>query len=147
MTRPSKVLIIGSGPIIIGQAAEFDYSGSQACRALREEGVTLWFAGLKPREDDRKFRLLLRAEAGRAVRCSVYHPARPDDLAQEGVRPWVVILAGRVTDGREPAVAIETEVCDSFLPPIEREPFKVRRYNSDIKVAIFVGCPSGIGTI
>ena len=35
----SKVLIIGSGPIVIGQAAEFDYSGSQACRALREEGV------------------------------------------------------------------------------------------------------------
>ena len=34
-----KVLIIGSGPIQIGQAAEFDFSGSQACRALREEGV------------------------------------------------------------------------------------------------------------
>jgi len=34
-----KVLIIGSGPITIGQAAEFDYAGSQACRALREEGV------------------------------------------------------------------------------------------------------------
>ena len=33
-----KVLIIGSGPIIIGQAAEFDYAGTQACRALREEG-------------------------------------------------------------------------------------------------------------
>lgn len=34
-----KVLIIGSGPIIIGQAAEFDYSGTQACRAIREEGI------------------------------------------------------------------------------------------------------------
>ena len=34
-----RVLIIGSGPIVIGQAAEFDYSGSQACRSLREEGV------------------------------------------------------------------------------------------------------------
>ena len=39
MTKPSRVLIIGSGPIIIGQAAEFDYSGSQACRSLREESV------------------------------------------------------------------------------------------------------------
>ena len=39
MERPSKVLVIGSGPIIIGQAAEFDYSGTQACRALREEGI------------------------------------------------------------------------------------------------------------
>ena len=34
-----KVLIIGSGPIVIGQAAEFDYAGSQACRSIKEEGV------------------------------------------------------------------------------------------------------------
>ena len=39
-TKPSKVLIIGSGPIVIGQAAEFDYAGTQACKAMREEGVT-----------------------------------------------------------------------------------------------------------
>ncbi len=38
--KPKKVLIIGSGPIIIGQAAEFDYAGTQACKAMREEGVT-----------------------------------------------------------------------------------------------------------
>jgi carbamoyl-phosphate synthase large subunit len=38
-TRPASVLIIGSGPVIIGQAAEFDYAGTQACRALRDEGV------------------------------------------------------------------------------------------------------------
>ncbi len=37
--KPSSVLIIGSGPIVIGQAAEFDYAGTQACRAMREEGV------------------------------------------------------------------------------------------------------------
>jgi carbamoyl-phosphate synthase large subunit len=37
--KPKSVLIIGSGPVIIGQAAEFDYAGTQACRALREEGV------------------------------------------------------------------------------------------------------------
>ena len=34
-----KVLVIGSGPIVIGQAAEFDYAGTQACRALMAEGV------------------------------------------------------------------------------------------------------------
>jgi len=39
MSEIKKVLIIGSGPIIIGQAAEFDYSGSQACKALKEEGI------------------------------------------------------------------------------------------------------------
>ena len=38
--KPTKVLIIGSGPIVIGQAAEFDYAGTQACKAMREEGVT-----------------------------------------------------------------------------------------------------------
>ena len=39
MTTPRKVLVIGSGPILIGQAAEFDYAGVQACLALRGEGV------------------------------------------------------------------------------------------------------------
>ena len=41
MTRDDiqTVLVVGSGPIVIGQAAEFDYAGTQACRALREEGV------------------------------------------------------------------------------------------------------------
>ncbi len=39
MTAPNKVLVIGSGPILIGQAAEFDYAGVQACLALREAGV------------------------------------------------------------------------------------------------------------
>lgn len=34
-----KVLVIGSGPIVIGQAAEFDYAGTQACLALREEAM------------------------------------------------------------------------------------------------------------
>lgn len=33
-----KILLIGAGPIVIGQACEFDYSGTQACKALREEG-------------------------------------------------------------------------------------------------------------
>ncbi|MDI6903194.1 MAG: carbamoyl-phosphate synthase large subunit [Methanocellales archaeon] len=43
-----KVLVIGSGPIIIGQAAEFDYSGSQACRSLREEGVKIVLVNSNP---------------------------------------------------------------------------------------------------
>jgi carbamoyl-phosphate synthase large subunit len=37
--RPTSVLILGSGPVVIGQAAEFDYAGTQACRALRAEGI------------------------------------------------------------------------------------------------------------
>lgn len=38
--KPRKVLILGSGPIVIGQAAEFDYAGTQACKAMHEEGIT-----------------------------------------------------------------------------------------------------------
>ena len=46
--QPQKVLVIGSGPIVIGQAAEFDYAGTQACKALREEGVTTVLVNSNP---------------------------------------------------------------------------------------------------
>ena len=46
--RPKKVLILGSGPIVIGQAAEFDYAGTQACKALREEGITTVLVNSNP---------------------------------------------------------------------------------------------------
>lgn len=43
-----KILLIGSGPIMIGQAAEFDFSGSQACRSLREEGISVVLINSNP---------------------------------------------------------------------------------------------------
>ena len=43
-----KVVVIGSGPIIIGQAAEFDYAGTQACRALKEEGIEVVLVNSNP---------------------------------------------------------------------------------------------------
>ena len=43
-----KVLVIGSGPIVIGQAAEFDYAGTQACRSLKEEGVEVVLLNSNP---------------------------------------------------------------------------------------------------
>ena len=43
-----KVLVIGSGPIVIGQAAEFDYAGTQACRVLKEEGVEVVLVNSNP---------------------------------------------------------------------------------------------------
>ncbi|MBN1170126.1 carbamoyl-phosphate synthase large subunit [Candidatus Micrarchaeota archaeon] len=43
-----KVLVIGSGPIVIGQSAEFDYSGTQACKALREEGISVVLVNSNP---------------------------------------------------------------------------------------------------
>ncbi len=46
--KVGKVLLIGSGPIVIGQAAEFDYSGTQACMAIREEGVKVILVNSNP---------------------------------------------------------------------------------------------------
>ena len=47
-TNIKKVLVLGSGPIVIGQAAEFDYAGTQACRALKEEGVEVVLVNSNP---------------------------------------------------------------------------------------------------
>lgn len=47
-TDIKKILVVGSGPIIIGQAAEFDYSGSQACRSLKEEGYEVILINSNP---------------------------------------------------------------------------------------------------
>ena len=47
-TDIQSILIIGAGPIIIGQACEFDYSGTQACKALREEGYRIILVNSNP---------------------------------------------------------------------------------------------------
>src|SRR5271165_1402304 len=47
-TDIQKILILGSGPIIIGQSAEFDYSGTQACKALKSEGYEVVLANSNP---------------------------------------------------------------------------------------------------
>ena len=47
-TDLDSVLVIGSGPIVIGQAAEFDYSGTQACRVLREQGLRVILVNSNP---------------------------------------------------------------------------------------------------
>ena len=48
MKKPESVLIIGSGPIVIGQGAEFDYSGTQACKVLRQEGIRVILVNSNP---------------------------------------------------------------------------------------------------
>ena len=47
-TSLEKILIIGSGPIVIGQGCEFDYSGVQACKALKEEGYKVVLVNSNP---------------------------------------------------------------------------------------------------
>ena len=47
-TDIKKIMVIGSGPIVIGQAAEFDYAGSQACQSLKEEGYEVILINSNP---------------------------------------------------------------------------------------------------
>ena len=47
-TDINRILVIGSGPIIIGQAAEFDYAGTQACQSLKEEGYEVILVNSNP---------------------------------------------------------------------------------------------------
>ena len=64
-----KVLVIGSGPIVIGQAAEFDYAGTQACRALKAEGLEVVLINSTPVRRVLPFQcsLLRRASLPRTV--------------------------------------------------------------------------------
>src|ERR671924_443444 len=82
-TDLKRVLIIGSGPIVIGQACEFDYSGSQACKALRAEGLEVVLINSNPATimtdpelADRTYVEPLTAEAVRAC----IERERPDAL-------------------------------------------------------------------
>ena len=47
-TDINKILIVGAGPIVIGQACEFDYSGAQACKSLRDEGYKIVLINSNP---------------------------------------------------------------------------------------------------
>ena len=69
-----RILVIGSGPIVIGQACEFDYSGTQACKALREEGFIVIMTD--PEFSDRTYIEPLRAE----VIAKIIEKERPDAL-------------------------------------------------------------------
>lgn len=78
-----KVLVIGSGPIVIGQAAEFDYSGSQACQSLREEGVEVVLVNSNPAtiQTDHEVADVVYIEPLRAgVVAKIIERERPDGL-------------------------------------------------------------------
>ena len=78
-----SILIIGSGPIVIGQACEFDYSGTQACKALREEGYRVILVNSNPAtimtDPEMADRHLHRADHPRGRR-RIIEKERPDAL-------------------------------------------------------------------
>lgn len=79
----NKVLVIGSGPIVIGQAAEFDYAGVQACRALKEEGIEVILVNSNPAtimtDEDIADKIYLQPLTVEALRY-IIRKERPDGL-------------------------------------------------------------------
>lgn len=66
----NKVMIIGSGPIVIGQACEFDYSGTQACKALRKLGYEIILANSNPA-------IIMTDPGPSRLRSSIFLPREP----------------------------------------------------------------------
>ena len=71
-----SILVIGSGPIVIGQASEFDYSGTQACRVLLEEGYRVILANSNPAT------IMTDPDFADATYCLLYTSPSPRDKRQ-----------------------------------------------------------------
>ena len=105
-----KVLVIGSGPIVIGQAAEFDYAGTQACRALKAEGLEVVLINSNPATimtDKDKPNVLRETDEGGVNRIAATSPSRlgwnqhirslsegPERFDEERRTTWVRLQAG-----------------------------------------------------
>ncbi|MDD3243382.1 MAG: carbamoyl-phosphate synthase large subunit [Eubacteriales bacterium] len=128
--RIKKVMVIGSGPIIIGQAAEFDYAGTQACRALREEGVEVVLVNSNPAtimtdEDiaDKVYLEPLNAE----VLKNIIRVEKPDSIlptlgGQTGLNLAVELAESGFLD--EVGVRLLGTTVDSIRRAEDREAFK-----------------------
>ena len=69
-TDIQKIMVIGSGPIVIGQAAEFDYAGTQACLSLKEEGYTVVLVNSNPATIMTDKEIADKVYTERATRCT-----------------------------------------------------------------------------
>jgi carbamoyl-phosphate synthase large subunit len=128
--KPRKVLIIGSGPIVIGQAAEFDYAGSQACRALREEGVETVLVNSNPAtimtDEDVADRVYIEPLTVEAL-ARVIERERPDAIlptlgGQTGLNLAVELADAGILDRFE--VRLLGTPLDSIRRAEDREAFK-----------------------
>ncbi|MEM6427416.1 MAG: carbamoyl-phosphate synthase large subunit, partial [Cyanobacteria bacterium P01_D01_bin.128] len=142
-----KILLIGSGPIVIGQACEFDYSGTQACKALREEGYKVVLVNSNPatimtdpETADRTYVEPLTPE----LVAKVIEQERPDALlptmgGQTALNVAVNLAQSGVLD------TYSVELIGAKLPAIEMA--EDRRLFKEAMERIGVGvCPSGLAT-
>jgi carbamoyl-phosphate synthase large subunit len=123
-----KVLLIGSGPIQIGQAAEFDFSGSQACKALREEGVTVVLVNSNPAtiQTDPEMADIIYIEPLRAATIAkIIEKERPDGiLSGMGGQTGLNMTAELAEIGALRDVEILGTPLDAIYKGEDREKFK-----------------------
>ena len=134
-TDIKKILLIGSGPIIIGQACEFDYSGTQACKALREEGYEVVLVNSNPAtimtDPEMADRTYIEPLTWEVV-AKVIEVERPDallptlggqtglNLAMDLARHGVLEKFGVEMIGANAAVIAKAEERDQFKAAMER---------------------------
>ncbi len=142
-----KILLLGSGPIVIGQACEFDYSGTQACKALREEGYEVVLVNSNP--------ATIMTDPATADRTYI-EPLTPEIVAQiiEQERPDALLptMGGQTALNLAVALAKDgtlakynVELIGAKLPAIEMA--EDRKLFKEAMERIGVGvCPSGLAT-
>jgi len=159
-----KILIIGSGPIVIGQACEFDYSGTQACKALRAEGYDVVLVNSNPatimtdpQYADRTFIEPITAEVAEKIIAR----ERPDALlptvggqtalnvAEDLARSGVLDAYGVEMIGAGPEAIEKAEARDRFKAAMERIGLKVPRGRvvTGVKEAVEAGTEIGLPVI
>ena len=142
-----KILILGAGPIVIGQACEFDYSGTQACKALREEGYEVVLVNSNPAS--------IMTDPGMANRTYI-EPLTPDMvekvIAKERPDALLPTMGGQTA--LNVAVALEkngvldkynVELIGAKLPAIEKAEDRDLFKEAMNKIGVPV-CPSGIAS-
>ncbi len=142
-----KILILGSGPIIIGQACEFDYSGTQACKALREEGYEVILVNSNPATimtdpeiADRTYIEPLTPELVEKV----ITKERPDALLPTmGGQTGLNIAVSLAQSGKLKQYGVELIGAD--LPAIEKAEDRQMFKEAMAKIGLSV-CPSGIAS-
>ena len=117
-----KVLVIGSGPIIIGQAAEFDYAGTQACRALKQEGLEVVLINSNP----------ATIMTDKAMADKVY------------IEPLTLDVVKRIIQIEKPDSLLSTMACKSAIKAgMHTDPAELRRLVDRVQSGEIQYCPHG----
>ncbi|MGL6284053.1 MAG: carbamoyl-phosphate synthase large subunit, partial [Microcoleaceae cyanobacterium] len=141
----NKILILGSGPIVIGQACEFDYSGTQACKALREEGFDVVLVNSNPAT------IMTDPETAETT---YIEPLTPEMVAKiiEKERPDAILPTMGGQTALNLAVSLSkdgtldkfnVELIGAKLPAIEKAEDRLLFKQAMAKIGVAV-CPSGI---